>query len=256
MSEFSLGSGAFGPVVDSPQAEVALAKRAREIRSAVLSTEEEDSVLHLLKPGLMRAGRSRIIKRSLDIGFSVLALCALAPFLISIAIAIRLTSPGPALFVQPRYGKNGKPFNILKFRTLRSDLSDVAGTKQAVANDPRLTLLGALLRRYSIDELPQLFNVIKGDMSLVGPRPHAIGMMSAGMLYEELVPAYHLRHLVKPGLTGLAQANGYRGPTFDPLAAQMRIVCDLTYICEFSIYLDLKVLIRTLFLELRRPLGT
>ncbi|MCB1498887.1 MAG: sugar transferase [Bauldia sp.] len=191
----------------------------------------------------------------MDIVGAALALFVLFPLLSIAAVAVRLTTPGPIVYSQLRIGLHGRPFRIYKFRTLYADRCDESGLIQAVPGDDRITPVGRLLRRTNIDELPQLWNVLKGDMSLVGPRPHAIGMHAGGMVYEDLVLAYPLRHLVRPGITGLAQLHGYRGPTMDPIRARMRIVCDLEYIRRFSIFLDLKIIVLTVWRELRGGTG-
>jgi lipopolysaccharide/colanic/teichoic acid biosynthesis glycosyltransferase len=183
-----------------------------------------------------------ILKRTLDIVLSVGALIALSPTLLMLAIAIKLSSPGPILFRQWRYGRNGVPFRIYKFRTMRMDACDPTGVRQVIAGDCGVTPLGRFMRSRSLDELPQLFNVIRGDMSLVGPRPHAIGMKAAGVVYEELVPYYALRHTVRPGLSGWAQANGLRGPTTDAKSSRSRIDHDLAYIQNQSLGLDIKII--------------
>jgi len=190
------------------------------------------------------------IKRAVDIIFSLLALLFFAPFLLAVALAVKLTSPGPILFRQTREGINGSTFEIYKFRTMYAHACDPTGIKQTESNDTRITPLGASMRRTSIDELPQLINVLKGDMSLVGPRPHAVGMLAAGRQYSELVPYYHQRLLIKPGLTGWAQANGLRGPTVNADAAIARIDHDLAYIANYSIWLDIKIIAMTLRHEL------
>lgn len=173
----------------------------------------------------------------------------LAPVLAVVALAVGTTSPGPVLFRQVRQGHNGKPFKIIKFRTLYAECSDTAGMRQTVVGDDRVTEVGQLLRRWNLDELPQLVNVIVGDMSLVGPRPHPISMLAAGKQYEEHVPYYYQRLLMKPGITGWAQCNGLRGPTVDPDLATARIDHDLAYIQNFSLLFDLKILLRTVARE-------
>ncbi|WP_352230473.1 sugar transferase [Rhizobium sp. CG5] len=190
------------------------------------------------------------IKRFMDIAVSSTAILILLPFFLAVVLMIRIDSKGPALFTQIRWGKGGKKIRIYKFRSMRTDLCDHSGVQQTVLGDPRVTRIGAILRRTNIDELPQLFNVLKGDMSLVGPRCHAIGMLAAGMTYEELVPQYHQRHVMRPGITGLAQMRGLRGPTDRPGKARARIACDLHYIENFSIWLDIRILFGTVMSEL------
>lgn len=194
-------------------------------------------------------------KRAFDICASASALIVLSPFLAAVALMIRLDSPGSALFSQVRWGKDGRKIRIYKFRSMRTDLCDASGVTQTVQNDPRITRIGAVLRRTNIDELPQLFCVLKGDMSIVGPRCHAVGMLAAGIPYEELVPNYHQRHSVRPGLTGLAQMRGLRGPTTRPGKARARIACDLHYVENFSFWMDMKIILGTIASEVRGGRG-
>lgn len=170
----------------------------------------------------------------------------LLPILVTVAIAIKATSPGPVFFRQYRYGYRNRLFRIYKFRTMYTALGDSSGRQQTSVGDVRVTRIGRILRSTSLDELPQLINVLKGDMSLVGPRPHVPGMLAAGVLYEDLIPYYFQRHAVKPGITGLAQVNGWRGSTESPQAAIERVDNDLEYIALRSLRLDLTVIISTL----------
>jgi lipopolysaccharide/colanic/teichoic acid biosynthesis glycosyltransferase len=194
-------------------------------------------------------------KRLIDIVISAFGLAVLAVPMLLIAVAIAATSRDWPVFRQVRHGKESRPITVFKFVTMHPTNSDREGLKQAVANDPRVTSLGRLLRKTSIDELPQLWNVLKGDMSLVGPRAHPIGMHGGGVPYEELCPLYPLRHLVKPGITGFAQVSGFRGETRDPQAARMRVAYDLSYIGAISFANDVRILLKTLFVELPRLAG-
>lgn len=216
-----------------------------------------ENSLHYIAESQARSVRSAelALKRSLDISVSATVLLILAPVLILILVLIRLESPGSPLFSQLRWGKDGKKIRIYKFRSMRSDVGDPTGVKQTVKNDPRVTRIGAFLRRTNLDEIPQLYNVLRGDMSLVGPRCHAVGMLANGVLYEELVPEYHRRHVMRPGLTGLAQMRGLRGPTDRPSKARARINADLYYVENFSFAFDLMILLGTLRSELTRGQG-
>jgi lipopolysaccharide/colanic/teichoic acid biosynthesis glycosyltransferase len=187
-----------------------------------------------------------IRKRLFDIVMAGGALAFFAPLLLAIAVTIKLTSPGPVLFFQHRYGYRNRRFKIYKFRSMRVDVCDVAGVKQTVEGDSRVTWIGKILRKTSLDEIPQLFNVIKGDMSLVGPRPHVPGMLAAELLYEDLVPYYFQRHSARPGITGLAQISGCRGSTVEAGRAISRIDYDLDYIEKWSLRLDIMIILRTI----------
>lgn len=195
------------------------------------------------------------LKRWFDVTVASIGLLGLALPLLAITAAIRVSSRGPALFRQARVGFNGRRFEILKFRTMYIGEMDPSGVRQTKRDDPRVTPLGRFLRRANIDELPQLINVLRGEMSLVGPRPHVPGMLAGGVLYEVLVPYYSERHRMPPGLTGLAQMNALRGCTEDPAAAKARIDCDLAYIDNWSLGLDLYILLNTLRTELLRCSG-
>jgi Undecaprenyl-phosphate glucose phosphotransferase len=187
-----------------------------------------------------------IAKRCFDVSFAMIGLLTFLPLMLLTAVLIKLDSRGPVFFRQKRDGFNGRTFDILKFRTMLVQ-EDGEAVKQATRNDPRITRLGRLLRRSSVDELPQLFNVLLGDMSLVGPRPHATSHNSE---YEKLIANYAFRHHVKPGLTGWAQVNGYRGETRQIEQMKQRVEHDLWYINNWSPWLDLKIVLRTLAVAL------
>ncbi|RKU23940.1 undecaprenyl-phosphate glucose phosphotransferase [Candidatus Poribacteria bacterium] len=185
-------------------------------------------------------GVSGIVKRLIDLVFSAFALIVLSPLMLTIAIIIRLTSPGKAIFRQERVGRAGKPFRIYKFRSMRADAEEKVGHVWAEADDPRQTSLGKFLRRWSLDELPQFFNVLKGDMSLVGPRPEMSGLIDT---FSESIPHYLARQRVKSGMTGWAQVNGLRGNT----SLEDRISYDRYYIENWSLGLDIKIILKTLW---------
>jgi len=193
---------------------------------------------------------SLMIKRIVDIVGAGAGLLFLAPLMIIVALLIKNTDKGPVFFRQSRVGLDGRVFQIMKFRSMYADRCDVSGIAQTVADDKRVTPIGALIRKTSIDELPQLINVLRGDMSLVGPRPHVAGMLAGGMAYEFLVPHYGFRHHVRPGLTGWAQCQGLRGPTVDRSKALQRIGHDFAYVQNFSLWLDAKILLKTVASEL------
>jgi lipopolysaccharide/colanic/teichoic acid biosynthesis glycosyltransferase len=189
---------------------------------------------------------SSLRKRIFDIVVAGGALLFFAPLLIAIAVAIKVTSPGPVLFFQYRYGYRNRRFKIYKFRSMRADAGDARGMKQTVQGDARVTSVGKILRKTSLDEIPQLINVIKGDMSLVGPRPHVPGMLAAELPYEDLVPYYFQRHTARPGITGLAQVSGCRGSTVEAGRAISRIDYDLVYIEKWSLRMDIMIIVRTI----------
>lgn len=192
------------------------------------------------------AGRSRLIKRLEDIILGVGLVILFSPILVFSAIGVKLTSPGPVLYRQLRHGFNGKEIRVLKFRSMYTECcdSDTSGElSQVRRGDARVTRFGAFLRRTSFDELPQLFNVLRGEMSLVGPRPHATNEYA---LYQSKVDTYFSRHRVRPGITGWAQVNGWRGQTDTDEKIQQRIACDLYYIRHWSIWFDIRILFLTL----------
>lgn len=191
----------------------------------------------------LNASYARVIKRIEDLVLSSIILILITPLLISVSIAIKLTSPGPVIFKQKRYGLNGKEIKIYKFRSMRT-MDDGDTIKQATQNDSRVTSIGRFLRRSSLDELPQFVNVIQGKMSIVGPRPHACAHNEE---YRKLVPKYMQRHLVKPGITGWAQVNGWRGETDTLEKMEKRVEFDLHYINHWSLWMDLKIIILTVF---------
>ncbi len=199
------------------------------------------SSLHLVRRPLS-AGEVAL-KRAFDIVVAGTAIVLLAPLFALVALAIRLDSPGPVLFLQRRYGFNQEPFRIFKFRSMRT-LDEGRHIPQAMADDPRITRVGRFLRRTNIDELPQLFNVLSGEMSLVGPRPHAL---AHDQMYEQAIAFYARRHNVKPGITGWAQVNGLRGDTAAEGKMRSRVEHDLWYIDNWSMMLDLRILWLTIF---------
>lgn len=198
------------------------------------------------------SGDRLVVKRLEDIALSLGLLTVFAPLMLTVAALIKLDSPGPVLFRQRRFGFNNRPIEVWKFRTMAHDAeAETEITAQTARRDPRVTRLGRLLRRTSIDELPQLFNVLAGTMSVVGPRPHAAGTRAADVPFEEAVAEYTARHRVKPGLTGWAQVNGWRGETDTVEKIQRRVEHDLYYIEHWSLLLDVKIVFMTVFAVLR-----
>jgi Undecaprenyl-phosphate glucose phosphotransferase len=187
----------------------------------------------------------RVSKLVFDKAIAAAALILLAPVMAAVAVAIRLDSRGPILFRQKRYGFNNELIEVYKFRSMYTDLCDVNATKLVTKDDPRVTPIGRFIRKSSLDELPQLFNVLKGELSLVGPRPHALSAKAGGRLYDEVVEGYFARHKVKPGITGWAQINGWRGETDTPEKIRKRVEHDLYYIENWSVLFDLYILLKT-----------
>jgi lipopolysaccharide/colanic/teichoic acid biosynthesis glycosyltransferase len=226
-------------------------------RSSLAITESSPLSFESEKPQPTWARSFQLaLKRAIDFIGAGLGLLLLAPLLIGIAILIKGGSRGPVFFRQSRTGRDNSSFEILKFRSMYTDRCDISGVAQTIKDDTRVTPIGRVLRRTNLDELPQLLNVLKGDMSLVGPRPHVPGMLAAGVLYEDLVPNYAARHILRPGITGLAQVNGLRGPTTERQPAVDRVLHDLRYVREFSLWLDFKILVMTIISELRGGTGT
>ena len=209
----------------------------RTLHTEVESFEDMPIVTIVQSP---MTGWNQVLKRILDISGALIALVLFAPLMLIIAIVIRLTSSGPSLYGQERMGLDGRTFNALKFRSMHYDAESETGAVWASENDERRTKFGTFLRKYSLDELPQLFNVFKGEMSLVGPRPERPVFIEQ---FKSQIPHYMLRHKVKAGITGWAQINGWRGNT----SLEKRIECDLYYIERWSIWFDIKILFLTFY---------
>ncbi len=192
------------------------------------------------------AERRVLLKRIQDLVLGAVALLIAAPVMALIALAVRLDSPGPILFRQRRHGFNNEPITVWKFRSMRHELADLDAAQQVCACDERVTRVGRVIRKTSLDELPQLINVLRGEMSLVGPRPHAIGMKTGSEESSRLVAEYAWRHRMKPGITGWAQINGSRGPVDTPEAVRKRVALDIDYIERQSFWLDVYILAMTL----------
>jgi len=187
-----------------------------------------------------RFGLNIVVKRAMDIALSLAAMILLSPVLFVLGLVVKLTSPGPMFYKQERCGLNGRPFQMLKFRSMRVDAENHTGAVWAQKDDPRRTFLGSFMRRASLDELPQLWNVLKGDMSLVGPRPERPVFISK---FSKTIPNYMVRHCVKSGITGWAQVHGWRGNT----SLRKRIQYDLYYITHWTPWLDIRILWMTIF---------
>jgi Undecaprenyl-phosphate glucose phosphotransferase len=186
-----------------------------------------------------------VMKRVEDLALAIPAILLLSPLLLAVAAAIKLDSKGPVFFKQRRYGFNNNLIEVFKFRSMYTDKTDMAGAQLTLRNDPRITRVGAFIRKTSIDELPQLFNVLLGDMSVVGPRPHAVEAKAGELLYHEAVDGYASRHRVKPGITGWAQCNGWRGETDTQHKIVKRVEHDLYYIENWSVLFDMLIIVKT-----------
>ncbi|MDE2391969.1 MAG: exopolysaccharide biosynthesis polyprenyl glycosylphosphotransferase [Rhodospirillales bacterium] len=187
--------------------------------------------------------RGQIVKTLFDKCAALAALLLFGPLMLACAAIIKITSPGPVLFQQPRVGLRNRTFMMYKFRSMH--MKDCGHSVLTSRNDSRIFPFGHILRKLSLDELPQLFNVLKGDMSMVGPRPHMPQARAAGALYYDIVPDYAARHRVKPGITGWAQVNGWRGPTETVEQIENRVRYDIYYVENWSLWLDVKILFRT-----------
>ncbi|WP_245987883.1 exopolysaccharide biosynthesis polyprenyl glycosylphosphotransferase [Sphingobium fluviale] len=208
-----------------------------------LSAYHGNDTLVVSRGPLSMANRAK--KRILDLIVTVPALILLSPLFLVVAIAIKLESKGPVFFRQQRIGRSNQLFNILKFRSMREEMCDAEGNRSAARDDDRITRVGAFIRRTSIDELPQLINVLRGDMSLVGPRPHALGSLAGDKLFWEIDEQYWVRHALKPGITGLAQIRGYRGATMQREDLENRLSADLEYVHGWRLWRDISILFYT-----------
>ncbi len=226
-------------------ADIKLPARATEIRFSPRTYSHVGSVAMIDLYDKPIADWGTVSKWLFDKIIALLAIILLAPVMAAVAIAIRLDSSGPVLFRQKRYGFNNELIEIFKFRSMYTGMCDAAATKLVTRHDPRVTPVGRFIRKTSLDELPQLFNVLKGDLSLVGPRPHALSAKAADRLYDDVVDGYFARHKVKPGITGWAQINGWRGETDTPEKIQKRVEHDLYYIENWSVLFDLYILLKT-----------
>ncbi|MBC7160190.1 MAG: sugar transferase [Porphyrobacter sp.] len=217
----------------------------REIGALGVVHREEAGISSLLVSVGALGLRARLTKRAFDIAVSVLALIVVAPVLAGAAVLIRLEDGGPVLFRQRRLGRGNRFFNIYKLRTMRVEQADADGHRSAARDDDRITRIGRFLRKSSIDELPQLFNVLKGEMSIVGPRPHALGSQAGSKLFWQVDSRYWQRHSLRPGITGLAQVRGLRGATETESDLSSRLLADLEYASDWTIWRDLQILLAT-----------
>jgi exopolysaccharide biosynthesis polyprenyl glycosylphosphotransferase len=210
------------------------------------------AVLPLMRKPLK--GSQALLKFLEDRVIAAIALVAISPLLLATAIAVRLDSPGPALFRQDRVGLHNRTFRIFKFRTMTVDATDDGSKGTNSRSNPRITRVGGVLRRLSVDELPQLLNVLLGDMSIVGPRPYVRNMLVEDETFDSAVRGFAARHRIKPGITGLAQASGFRSNALRSKSnAAMSVQLDMDYIANWSLWLDLKIMVRTITHGLRGP---
>jgi lipopolysaccharide/colanic/teichoic acid biosynthesis glycosyltransferase len=194
----------------------------------------------------------RAVKRVFDLSIAIMAVICLTPLMLVVTVLIKLDSPGPVFFRQQRIGRGNQMFHMLKFRSMRTEASDSVGARLTARDDDRVTRVGRFIRKTSIDELPQLLHVLSGEMSIVGPRPHALGAKAADKLYWEVDERYWTRHAAKPGLTGLAQVRGYRGNTLEESDLSNRLQADLEYLDTWSIWRDVKIVVLTFRVLLHR----
>ena len=220
-----------------------ITKKIQELGALGLRRDGKDTFL-VVSTGPMGL-RSRILKRVFDLAITVPAMIVAMPIFAAVAIAIKLEDGGPLFFYQPRVGKNNRLFNVHKFRSMSVEGTDTAGNRSASKDDDRITRVGRFIRKTSLDELPQLLNVVKGDMSLVGPRPHALGSRAGDKLFWEVDPEYWIRHSLKPGITGLAQVRGFRGATHHEDDLRDRLKADLEYLRGWTLLRDIEILFRT-----------
>ena len=237
-SEILKGAGVHGEVVSS---------YSRDIGALGVVHHDEANVSTLLVSTGPLGVRDRAMKRLFDIAISALALVVLSPIFAAIAAAIWIEDRSPVLFRQRRMGKGNSLFTIYKFRTMRLELADSNGTRSASRDDNRITRVGRFLRRTSLDELPQLFNVLRGTMAIVGPRPHALGSHAGDKLFWQIDRNYWQRHTLRPGITGLAQVRGLRGATDTEADLSARLRADLEYLQGWTIWRDVAIVARTFF---------
>lgn len=241
----------------SPQARSAWASALKtlDVRCEIVVPElDEFAALSISKRSghtslLLNSGRlawnHQMMKRAFDLAISLAALPFLLPFFALVGLAIKLDSRGPVFFRQERIGLGNRPFKIWKFRSMRTEMCDANGNRSTSRDDDRITRVGRILRSTSIDELPQILNVLFGDMSLVGPRPHALGSRAEDALFWDIDERYWQRHVVKPGLTGLAQVRGFRGATEQKTDLTLRLQSDLEYVSHWSLMSDIRILLGT-----------